>query len=108
VLPGITVFGLGIAFIAAPVTSAVLNAVPEERAGAASGTNNAVSRIAGLLAVAILPPLTGIAMRSAGAPLGPGFAVAVAICAVLCLAGSILAMTTIGGGAPTVVRGGAG
>ncbi|MFL6128030.1 MAG: MFS transporter [Mycobacteriales bacterium] len=60
VLPAVVVFGLGLALLVAPLTAAVLAAAPEEHAGAASGVNNAVARTAGLLAVAVLPPLAGL------------------------------------------------
>jgi MFS family permease len=60
VLPGVVVFGLGLSLLVAPLTAAVLAAAPEEHAGAASGVNNAVARTAGLLAVALLPPLAGL------------------------------------------------
>jgi EmrB/QacA subfamily drug resistance transporter len=60
VLPAVVVFGLGLALLVAPLTAAVLAAAPEEHAGAASGVNNAVARTAGLLAVALLPPLAGL------------------------------------------------
>ena len=60
VLPAVTVFGLGLSLIVAPVTSTALNAVPDERAGAASGVNNAVARTAGLLAVAAIPGFVGL------------------------------------------------
>jgi EmrB/QacA subfamily drug resistance transporter len=54
VLPGILVFGLGLSATVAPLTATALNSVEERHVGAASGINNGVSRIAGLLAIAVL------------------------------------------------------
>ena len=53
-LPGILVFGLGLSATVAPLTNTVLGSVPQHHAGVASGVNNQVSRVAALLAIAVL------------------------------------------------------
>jgi EmrB/QacA subfamily drug resistance transporter len=54
VLPGVLVFGLGLSATVAPLTNTVLSSVPQHHAGVASGVNNQVSRIATLLAIAVV------------------------------------------------------
>lgn len=59
VLPAMIVMGLGLSLTVAPLTAAILGAVDERRSGIASAINNAISRVAGLLVVAMLSTIVG-------------------------------------------------
>ncbi len=52
--PPVLVLGFGMAVTVAPLTTVVMNSVDEDRVGAASGVNNAVARVASVLAIAVL------------------------------------------------------
>jgi EmrB/QacA subfamily drug resistance transporter len=77
ILPGVLLFGLGLSATVAPLTATALNSVAENHVGVASGINNGVSRIAGLLAIAVLGAVISgsfgstIDDRLGGAPLSP-------------------------------------
>jgi EmrB/QacA subfamily drug resistance transporter len=82
-LPALLVFGLGLSMTVAPLTSTVLGAVDEKHAGVASGVNNAIARVAGLLAIAVLGAFVASQFSSAldsrlgGKPLSPAARAAV-------------------------------
>ena len=97
VLPGVVVYGLGLAINVAPLTSTVLAAAPAEHAGIASAVNNDVARTAGLIAVAVLPVAAGITGTAYLDParLDHGSTTALLIAAALCAAGGLLAVATI-------------
>jgi EmrB/QacA subfamily drug resistance transporter len=93
VLPGMIVFGLGLTLTVAPLTATVLAAAAARHAGIASGVNNAISRGAGLLAIAVIP---GVAGLTGDAYLDPavfarGYRTAMLISAILAAAGGALA-----------------
>jgi EmrB/QacA subfamily drug resistance transporter len=60
VLPVAVLFGLGLAALLPPLTATAMSSAPDSLAGLASGVNNAVARVAGLLWIAALPPITGL------------------------------------------------
>jgi EmrB/QacA subfamily drug resistance transporter len=66
VLPGVIVFGLGLSITVSPLTAAVLAAVEPGQSGIGSAVNNAISRIAGLVAVALMGVIVGTAMNFDG------------------------------------------
>jgi MFS family permease len=97
ILPAIVIFGIGLSILVAPLTSAVLSAVQESETGIASGINNAVARLAGLMATAALPLAAGIggSAKLEGPEFAAGFARAMLICAGLCAAGALVAFATV-------------
>jgi Na+/melibiose symporter-like transporter len=100
VLPGVVVLGLGITTFVAPLTTAVLGAVDERRAGLASAVNNAAARLAQLLAAAVLPLAASIPAGAVGggAAFTDGFQRAMWICAGVAVCGGLIAFVTIRGG----------
>jgi EmrB/QacA subfamily drug resistance transporter len=97
VLPAAVILGTGLAVTVAPLTTTALGAAPTEQAGSASAVNNVVARLAGLIAVAVLPVAAGLTGPNALHPatLATGFRVAVDIAGGACVAGGLLAAALI-------------
>ncbi len=89
VLPGLLVFGLGLSITVAPLTAAILGAVPSADAGIASATNNAVSRVAGLVTVALAGVIVGGVLDVAS------FHRALLVTALLLVAGGLVSLVGI-------------
>lgn len=100
VFPAAAVFGLGLAAFVAPLTTAVLGALDQRDAGIASGVNNAVARLAGLIATAALPLAAGLGglEKLTGPAFTAGFERAAWISAGLCAAAAAITVVTISGG----------
>jgi EmrB/QacA subfamily drug resistance transporter len=58
-LPGVLLFGLGLSATVAPLTAAILGSISDQQSGIGSAVNNAVARVAGLIAIALLGVITG-------------------------------------------------
>jgi EmrB/QacA subfamily drug resistance transporter len=89
VLPGIVLVGLGLAITVAPLTSAVLGSIHPDQAGIGSAINNAVSRVAGLVAIAMTGTIVGATLDVAG------FQRAMVVVAVLMFIGGIVSWVGI-------------
>lgn len=89
VLPGQLVFGLGLSITVAPLTAAILGAVPPHDAGIGSAVNNAVARVAGLVTVAFAGIITGGVLDVAS------FHRALLVTAALLVAGGLLSLIGI-------------
>jgi hypothetical protein len=97
VLPGVVVFGLGVTLVASPVTATVLAAADQRHAGIASGINNAVARVANLLAVAALPLVANLSGHRFYQPaaMTHGFHIAMIVAAGLAAVGGAVAWFSI-------------
>ncbi|TFC37960.1 MFS transporter [Cryobacterium sp. TMT1-62] len=83
VVPAVVVIGLGLAITVAPLTSAVLGSIRPEQAGIGSAINNAVARVAGLVAVALAGTIIGTTLDV------PGFQRVMVVVAGLMFAGGL-------------------
>ena len=108
VLPAVLLFSVGVALMVAPLTATVLAAVPSSHAGIASGVNNAVARVAGLLAVAAAPLVAGFDPMGevTASELVHGFHVVVVAAAATAAAGGLIAWLGIRNGRVSDVDGG--
>lgn len=89
VLPSVLIFSLGLTITVAPLTSAILGAIDPERSGIASAINNAISRVAGLVVIALLASILGGALDL------EGFYRAAIVTAALMVAGGVISFCGI-------------
>ena len=92
-----TIFGLGLCLLVAPLTATVLEAAPDRYAGIASGVNNAVARAGSLLAVAALPAAVGLQGADYTKPeaFSASYATAMWLCAIMLVAGGVVSWLLI-------------
>jgi hypothetical protein len=95
VLPGVVIFGLGMALTVAPLTAAVFAGVSDGLAGVASGINNAAARFAGLVGVAAVPLAAGISTDGPAGSSLDGFASGMRLVAGLTALGGGVAFVTL-------------
>jgi EmrB/QacA subfamily drug resistance transporter len=96
VLPGVLVLGVGLTLTVAPLTATVLAAIEDRHAGVGAAINNAIARIAGLLAIAVLPAAAGLGSGAIGrVGLTQGFRQAMLLAATLAAAGGAIAFATV-------------
>jgi EmrB/QacA subfamily drug resistance transporter len=104
VLPGVLVLAVGLVITVAPLTSTALSSAPVEHAGTASAVNNDVARAGGLIAVALLPALSGLNGHAYvhADELTAGFRHAVMFAGAAAVVGGLLAALLIRNPTPTL------
>jgi MFS family permease len=114
-VPGLALFALGLAMVVAPITAAALAFAPERLAGVASGVNQTVARVGGLIAVAVVGVVVTLVFEAAGGrgetpfdrdldathPSVTAFRSGMAVAAALALAGALVAALWISDSRPT-------
>lgn len=88
-LPGVLLFGVGLSVTVAPLTTAILGSISEQQSGIGSAVNNAISRIAGLVAIALLGLVIGQKLDV------DGFHRSLVLTAVLLIVGGIVSIVGI-------------
>jgi hypothetical protein len=88
-MPGILLFAVGLSATVAPLTAAILGSVSEQQAGIGSAVNNAVSRVAGLIGIALVGLVVGGKLEL------DGFHRMVTVTAVLLILGGIVSAVGI-------------
>ena len=97
VLPGMLTFAVGLSVLGAPLATATLGAVGGEMQGIASGVNNTVGQLGGLLMIAVLPAAAGLSGATfEGAAFADGYLTAMRLCAVLAVTAAFIAALTLG------------
>ncbi|MEZ5184521.1 MAG: MFS transporter [Candidatus Nanopelagicales bacterium] len=89
ILPAMLVFAAGLVLVVAPVTTAALGDITAGLSGTASGVNNAVARVAALIAIAVLPAAAGFGASGVG--LEQGYRTSLLIAAAVCAVGGVIA-----------------
>ncbi len=94
ILPGVLVFGAGLVLVVAPITTTALGDIPVSASGVGSGVNNAVARVASLIAIAVVPLIAGLAAMdpTQGPAVLPGFRVGMLTVAIACAIASLVAV----------------
>jgi hypothetical protein len=105
VFQSVLLLGLGLSATVAPLTAAVLGAVPDALVGVGSGVNNAVARSAGLLAIAVIPGTVGLGSPESLTPSAfqAGFVAALWIGAGLLLAAAVGSALGVPAGPPSAL-----
>lgn len=103
VLPGTLVFGVGLVTFVAPLTATVMSSVSVDHVSTASGVNNAVARTSGLVALAVIPAVSGLATASGAAAVTESFGLAMRIAALVAVLAAPVALIGLRPGGGTAV-----